>query len=185
MSPTKRPPPPAEAVSKRSVADAVGRRLREEIHPPEKPFGEEHVEEVEHVLRRVAHHEGPCELGVYNEDEDQSGPTRLGGKPRAIAFDEVFRRFFEKLTPDFRDNIVWLAREIDSDDRKAAFKELMARQVRRQVLGGIIDSLKKTVVISFLTGAAVIAWTTDQVSHFVDKWPAIKSFFAIFSGGRN
>lgn len=182
MSQSKRPPPP-EAVSPRVTTETVGRGLRERIHPPEKPFHEDIVEEVHQVLR--THVEGPCELGVYNEAEDRSSPARLGGRPRTIAFDEIWRQFFEKLTPDRRENILFLADELDDKSAREAFKSIIAAEIKRKALSDFKKGLKNTAVVCVMTGALVLAWFTDQVSNFMSKWPAVKSAWGIFFGARN
>lgn len=182
MSPQKRPPPP-EAVSPRSVADTVGRGIAERVKPPERSFREDIVDEVHEVLR--THVEGPCELGVYNEAEDRSAPGRLGGKPRAILFDGPWWAWFNKLTPDKRDNLLFLADELDDKSAREAFKSVIAAEIRRKAVSDFKRGLKRTAVAGLVTGAFALAWFTDQVSNFMTKWPALKSAWGIIFGARN
>lgn len=182
MTPPKRPPPP-EAVSPRSVADTVGRGLEERLQPPKRAFSEDIVDEVHEQLR--AHVEGPCELGPYVEREDQSAPGRLGGKPRAIAFDGAWWAWFGKVTPEKRENLLFLADEMDDKSAREAFQSVIAAEIRRKAVSEFKKGLKKAAWVGLTTGAFALAWVTDQVSNFVDKWPALKSAWAIIFGARN
>lgn len=152
------------------------------MHPPTGPYGQEMVDEVHHVLR--SHVEGPCELGPSIEDEDQSmGAGRLDGNPRPIAFDGPWWAWFRRLTPELRRNLLWLAVEMNDKDRREALIELMEREIRRKAVGKFLRYVKRAAISFFLVGALFFAWITDQVTHFVEKWPSIKAAWGILTGG--
>jgi hypothetical protein len=187
MAPPERPKPPAEAVSPRRIAESVGRRLREEIHPPEKPFGVEIVEETRDVLR--SHLDGPCELGPYVESEDQAGRTdasgRLGGEPRPIAFDASFWLWFSRLTPERRDVVLWVAKEFRDRDRQTALLEIVDERIERRVLLGFLRKMKHAAIASVVVGFAAAHWFSEQISWIVEKIPVFKAFWNLVTGARN
>lgn len=183
MSSSERPKPPPEAVSPRIVTDVVGRGIGERVKPPERPFREDIVEEVHEQLRR--HVEGPCELGPYEASEDRSASGRLDGTPRPIAFDGAWWAWFRKLSAEKRENLLFVADELDDKSAREAFKAIIAAEIRRKAVSEFKSGLKKAAWAGLVTGAIGLAWVTDQISNFVGKWPALKSAWAIIFGARN
>ncbi len=176
--------PPPEAVSPRVTTETVGRGLRERIHPPEKPFGREHVEEVQQVLRKAAHHDGACELGPYIQSDDESA-ERLDGNPRPIAFDGPWWSFFRRLTPELRRNLLWTAEELNDKDRREALIDVLEERIRKKALSKFIGRIKKTIIWAFVAGGLIFGWITDLASRFVEKWPTLKSAWDILTGSRH
>jgi hypothetical protein len=181
MSPSKRPPP-AEAVSPRSVAETVGRGISERVKPPETPFREDIVDEVHSVLK--SHIEGPCELGVYVEADDQSAPARLGGKPRTIAFDETWREWFTKFTPELRSVVFKFAEDFHDKDRQTALVELADERIERRVLRNFFRRLWHAGLAAVVASFVGAHWFSEQIGWIVEKLPVFKAFWTLVTGAR-
>lgn len=182
MSSSERPKPPPEAVSPRSVAETVGRGIGDRVKPPENNLGEDLVNEIQSVLR--SHVEGPCELGVYVEEDDRSSPARLGGKPRAILFDDTWREWFTRFTPELRAVVFRFSREFSDKDRQTALIELVDERIERRVLRNFFRRLRHAIIAAVITSAIVAHWFGDQITWLTEKLPVFKAFFNLVFGAR-
>lgn len=187
MASSERPTKPRRAVNSRAVVEGARQLIQDAIPPVDTPFHEDIIREIREILPR--HDQGPCELGPYVEEEDQSGQTdpsgRLGGQPRPIAFDAGFWLWFSRLTPERRDVILWIAKEFRDRDRQTALLEIVDERIERRVLYGFLRKMKHAAIASVVVGFAAAHWFSEQVSWIVEKIPALKAFWNLVTGARS
>jgi hypothetical protein len=149
------------------VAESVGRSLQERLPPPQTPYSKDMVDEVHEAMRK--HVEGPCDLGVYNEAEDQSrgeGATMLGGHAQAIRFPRFWHTWFSKQTPQ----------------RLATIDELVEERMEREVIRRFFRRLKHAAIAAVVAGAAGAHWFSEQIAWVVEKLPVLREVWKLITG---
>jgi hypothetical protein len=178
----------------KAVRDSVTPIVQESNGLPLNDLGEDLVRQTL-VLGGADHTTGPVELGVYVPEEDRSSETYrqredgmpLGGRSATIAFDDTYYQFFQRLTPQLRGILLYLAKLFSGDNggkRMSALVEFLDERVEQQASARRWKRWRHSML--WLFGAAILfaRYFVDQASWVVEKLPFFKEVWQLVIGWR-